>query len=57
MTIEQVKLDNELNVLLINHFGYMGSAFATLAAYGSMMFLSLYLGAKYKYLNCQNLTF
>ena len=36
-----------LNVLLINPFSYMGSAFATLAAYGSMMFLSLYLGSKY----------
>jgi O-antigen/teichoic acid export membrane protein len=36
-----------LNFLLINPFSYMGSAFATLAAYGSMMFLSLYLGSKY----------
>ena len=36
-----------LNVLLISPFSYMGSAFATLAAYGSMMFLSLYLGSKY----------
>jgi O-antigen/teichoic acid export membrane protein len=35
-----------LNFLLIRQFSYMGSAFATLAAYGSMMFLSLYLGSK-----------
>lgn len=36
-----------LNYLLIQKFSYMGSAVATLIAYGTMMFLSMYLGAKY----------
>ncbi|MGX7667811.1 lipopolysaccharide biosynthesis protein [Flavobacterium pedocola] len=36
-----------LNYLLIPKFSYMGSAVATLAAYGSMMFISYYLGNKY----------
>lgn len=36
-----------LNFLLIPHFSYYGSAIATLVAYGSMMIISYYLGAKY----------
>ena len=36
-----------LNVLLIPEFSYMGSAVATLAAYGSMMVISYSLGNKY----------
>lgn len=36
-----------LNFLLIPKFSYYGSAIATLAAYGSMMVLSYYLGNKY----------
>tara|TARA_B100001146_G_scaffold225257_1_gene249115 strand:- start:43107 stop:44567 length:1461 start_codon:yes stop_codon:yes gene_type:complete len=36
-----------LNLLLIPVIGYMGSAWATLAAYGSMMMLSYGLGRKY----------
>lgn len=36
-----------LNFLLIPSMGYMGSAIATLAAYGSMMLISYYLGNKY----------
>lgn len=36
-----------VNFLLIKHISYMGSAIATLAAYGSMMFLSYYFGRKY----------
>ncbi|MDT0642141.1 oligosaccharide flippase family protein [Zunongwangia sp. F363] len=36
-----------LNVLLIPGIGYMGSAIATLAAYGVMMFLSYFYGRKY----------
>lgn len=36
-----------LNFWLIPHISYMGSAIATLAAYGSMMLLSFYLGRKY----------
>ncbi|ESU21971.1 polysaccharide biosynthesis protein [Flavobacterium cauense R2A-7] len=35
-----------LNFLLIPKFSYMGSAVATLAAYGSMMMISYYLGNK-----------
>ncbi len=35
-----------LNFLLIPKFSYMGSAVATLAAYGSMMAISYYLGNK-----------
>lgn len=35
-----------LNFLLIPKFSYMGSAIATLAAYGSMMMISYYLGNK-----------
>lgn len=35
-----------LNYLLIPKFSYMGSAIATLAAYGSMMVISYYLGNK-----------
>ena len=36
-----------LNFLLIPSMGYMGSAIATLAAYGSMMLISYYLGNRY----------
>jgi len=36
-----------LNYVLIPIIGYKGSAIATLAAYGSMMFLSYYYGRKY----------
>lgn len=36
-----------LNFLLIPAMSYYGSAIATLAAYGSMMFISYYLGNKY----------
>lgn len=34
------------NVLLIPYFGYMGAAVATLLAYGTMMFVSYFLGRK-----------
>ncbi|MBW1293947.1 oligosaccharide flippase family protein [Aquimarina litoralis] len=36
-----------LNFLLIPKYTYIGSAIATLAAYGSMMMISWYLGRKY----------
>ncbi len=36
-----------LNYVLIPHIGYMGSAIATLVAYGSMMVLSYLYGRKY----------
>lgn len=36
-----------LNLALIPKYSYMGSAIATLAAYGSMMLISWYLGNKY----------
>jgi O-antigen/teichoic acid export membrane protein len=36
-----------LNYLLIPEFSYMGSAIATLAAYGSMMSISYYMGNKH----------
>jgi O-antigen/teichoic acid export membrane protein len=36
-----------LNFLLIPTMSYFGSAVATIAAYGSMMFISYYLGNKY----------
>ena len=36
-----------LNYLLIPTMGYYGSAIATIAAYGSMMFISYYLGNKH----------
>lgn len=36
-----------LNFLLIPKFSYMGSAVATLAAYGSMMAISYFMGNKY----------
>ena len=36
-----------LNFLLISKFSYVGSAIATIAAYGSMMVLSYYLGNRY----------
>ncbi len=36
-----------LNYVLIPHIGYLGSAIATLAAYGSMMVLSYLYGRKY----------
>ncbi|HET7361354.1 MAG TPA: polysaccharide biosynthesis C-terminal domain-containing protein, partial [Salinimicrobium sp.] len=36
-----------LNFWLIPYLGYLGSAIATLAAYGSMMLLSFYYGRKY----------
>ncbi len=36
-----------LNFWLIPHYSYVGSAIATLAAYGSMMLLSFYFGRKY----------
>lgn len=36
-----------LNYLLIPKYSYMGSAVATIAAYGSMMLISYFLGKKY----------
>ena len=36
-----------INFLLIEKFSYMGSAIATIAAYGSMMMISYYLGNRY----------
>ena len=36
-----------LNFWLIPHYSYVGSAIATMAAYGSMMLLSLYFGRRY----------
>lgn len=36
-----------LNYILIPKFSYYGSAIATISAYGSMMFISYYLGNKY----------
>ncbi|WP_228236690.1 lipopolysaccharide biosynthesis protein [Allomuricauda sp. M10] len=36
-----------INIGFISKYGYMASAWATLAAYGSMMFLSYYFGRKY----------
>jgi O-antigen/teichoic acid export membrane protein len=36
-----------LNFTLIPSIGYVGSAIATLAAYGTMMILSYYIGRKY----------
>ena len=36
-----------LNFLLIPIWSYMGSAIATISAYGSMMLISYYLGNKY----------
>lgn len=36
-----------LNFWLIPYFSYVGSAIATMAAYGSMMLLSFYFGRKY----------
>jgi O-antigen/teichoic acid export membrane protein len=36
-----------LNYLLIPKYSYIGSAIATISAYGSMMFISYYLGNKY----------
>ncbi len=36
-----------LNFLLIPIWSYMGSAIATISAYGTMMFISYYLGNKY----------
>ncbi|PZR21267.1 MAG: polysaccharide biosynthesis protein [Flavobacterium psychrophilum] len=36
-----------LNYFLIPHMGYMGSAIATISAYGTMMLLSFYFGNKY----------
>jgi len=36
-----------LNVMLIPKYSYLGSAIATIAAYGTMMGLSYYLGNKY----------
>ena len=36
-----------INVALIPKMGYMASAWATLAAYGSMMLLSYFFGRKY----------
>ncbi len=36
-----------LNFVLIPKYSYLGSAFATLAAYGSMMIISWYFGRKY----------
>lgn len=35
------------NILLIPHIGYIGSALATLAAYGTMMICSYFLGKKH----------
>jgi O-antigen/teichoic acid export membrane protein len=36
-----------INFLLIEKFSYMGSAIATIAAYGSMMAISYYLGNRH----------
>ena len=36
-----------LNIVLIPHYSYMGSAIATISAYGSMMVISYILGSKY----------
>jgi O-antigen/teichoic acid export membrane protein len=36
-----------LNFWLIPYYSYLGSAIATVAAYGSMMLLSFYFGRKY----------
>lgn len=36
-----------LNFILIPHISYVGSAIATIAAYGTMMVISYYLGNKY----------
>lgn len=36
-----------LNLVLVPQYGFMASAWTTLAAYGSMMLLSFYLGQKY----------
>ncbi len=36
-----------LNFVLIPHISYVGSAIATIAAYGAMMIISYYLGNKY----------
>ena len=36
-----------LNFLLIPHYSYYGSAIATIAAYGSMMLISYFMGKKY----------
>jgi len=36
-----------INFTFIPYFGYMASAFATVTAYGSMMFLSFYFGRMY----------
>ena len=36
-----------LNLVLIKKIGYMGSAWATLAAYGTMMLLSYFIGKKH----------
>jgi O-antigen/teichoic acid export membrane protein len=36
-----------INFLLIKKFSYMGSAIATIAAYGSMMVISYYLGNRH----------
>ncbi|WP_417884651.1 lipopolysaccharide biosynthesis protein [Zunongwangia sp.] len=36
-----------MNLLLINIFGFIAAAWATLAAYGSMMLISYFLGRKY----------
>jgi len=39
-----------LNFLLIPKYSYMGSAVATLVAYGTMMMISYFLGKKYYYI-------
>ena len=36
-----------LNFLLIPHYSYMGSAIATIAAYGTMMLISYFMGQKH----------
>ena len=36
-----------LNIMLIPHYGYVGSAIATLAAYASMAAISYFLGRKH----------
>lgn len=40
-----------LNILLIPVLGYMGSAWATFACYGSMMVLSYFIGQKHYHVN------
>lgn len=47
ISISGAVLTLALNFILIPKYSYLGSAIATLAAYGSMMLLSWYFGRKY----------